>query len=275
MPMPMLSVDLSNFASEARPLRPSKIEKFLACPMSVVLSAWDEDSGGKAAQTGNLIHDAAEAYHNAKADRVAAGLTALAAARQAFPLGDAEKAERIFRLYAADPKNSEAVVLHNERQVILHLPCAKDDPTGKPVVIKGTLDQVRLEMVKGAMLKRVWDIKTGDRLTGEENLLEYAVQQAVYVLAARESLDPEIMPGGLIYTPGYERNRGSRHIPFRHGVAACWMIVQPLIHWAAAVRRGEAIFRPSPTNCEWCEHGPWPKCIQVSKTVCGLTLSGE
>lgn len=268
--LPVIATDMSVFASDKRPLRPSKTETFLGCPMSVVLSGWDEDPGGSKAQTGNLIHDAVEAYHKAKADREAAGLAALAAARAAFPDGDPVYAEKISRAYFADPANQTADVIFNEQPVRLELPCAPYDHTGLPVVIQGTLDQVRRETVGGRKALRVWDIKTGDRFTGEESLLHYAVQQAVYVLAARASLDPSIEPGGLIYTPAYTRNRGSKFIPFNHGIDECWVLVQPLVHWAAAIRNGEPIFRPDVERCKWCDHRPWPKCIKAAKTILGF-----
>lgn len=228
--------------------------------MSVVLTMHDEGLGGVSAQTGNLVHDAAEAYHKEKgtqSDRVAAGLAALAAAREQFPQGDAEKATTIFGSYAADPENQNAVVLWCEQRVRLVLPAAPSDPTGEPIVIEGTLDQVRRHP-DGR--KRVWDIKTGSAKTADENVTDYLIQQATYTLAAVETLDPEIEPGGLIYTPGYLSSRGRRHLELPLTIETCKLLLAGVPDIVAAIRRGTPLAYPSADVCKWCDVRPFPKC---------------
>jgi hypothetical protein len=255
--------ELRVFGSQARPLRPSKVAKLLGCSMAVVLTMSDEGIGNGAAQTGNLVHDAAEAYHKVRGsqeDRVQAGLAALAAARSEFPDGDPAKADKIFRAYAADPENQDAVCLWVEAPVRLVLPAAPGDPTGEPIVIEGTLDQVR-KHPDGR--KRVWDIKTGGRLTADESVTEYLIQQATYTLAAIATLDPEIEPGGLIYTPGYEKSRGRRHVELPLTVESCKMILAAVPARVADVRRGVPTFTPSLEACRWCDMRPWPRCASA------------
>lgn len=243
--------------------------------MSVILSMFEESKGNGAAQTGNIIHDACEAFHKAKEDRVNAGLQALEKARLEFPDGDPKKSEKVFRAYAADPKNADADVPWCEAQVTLRLAPAPEDKTGKPVVIVGTLDQVRRHS-DGSL--RVWDIKTGDRLDADETVNEYLIQQAIYTLGARQTLDPTIgdTPGGIIYTPGYERNRGGKtHIPLPLSLEAACILVSPLVHWIAQVRAGLMQFRPSAESCRFCPIKPWPTCITTARCAFGHdTLTG-
>lgn len=235
--------------------------------MSVVL-AMGEYEGKPSAQTGNLVHSAAKWYHKTtgtEAARIAAGKEALEAARAEFPQGDAEKASKIFSSYVADRENKEAEVVWCEEPVRLTLKADPTDPTQEEIVIAGTLDQVRR---KNGVL-RVWDIKTGERYTAEYNVLKYLIQQSAYTLAARQTLDPEIQPGGLIFTPGYGKVRGKVHLPNPLTVEQCGdlLLTVPLI--VSNIRRGERLFHPSPSACEWCKVGPWPKCHQMYKGFYG------
>ena len=242
--------------------------------MSVVLVMHEESEGNQAAQTGNLVHTAADAYHKTKggseADRVAAGLAALDAAREKFPAGDATKARTIFRSYVEDEENSRAVVVWSEAPVRLVLDAAPDDPTGRPIVIAGTLDQVRRH-ADGVL--RIWDIKTGGYLTGEESVLEYLRQQAVYTLAARATLDGSIQPGGLIYTPAYSQVRSRVHLPNPLTVENCQDLLLTLPSLVAMIRKGMPVFSPSPSACKFCDvkklGNPWPKCRQRYRGVYG------
>jgi RecB family exonuclease len=265
-PTPLPVVDppvhprLRKFATAEHPLRPSKVADVLACPLSYILSMHEEDSnGGVAAQTGNLIHRAVDAFHKTtdREARVAAGVAALEAAREKFPGGDAKKAQKIFTAYAADPENADARVKWVEQAVELTLPADHLDPTGEPIVIRGTMDQGR---IGSDGIPRVWDVKTGDYLPPRECLDEHTVQQAVYVLAARKTLHPKFEPGGLIYTPNYEKSRGKRHLPYPMTVQQCEDVIAMLPLVVAAVRRGRAIARPGVDSCRWCDHKSWPRC---------------
>lgn len=273
-PLTVVAPELVAFGSEDRPLRPSRVAKFLACPMSVVLSMYEESPGNCAAQTGSLVHSAADAYHKTKgslADRAAAGQAALDAARVKFPDGDEEKARKIFRSYAADEENQKAEVVWSEAAVRLTLDAAPGDPTGRRIVIAGTLDQVRRHS-DGFL--RVWDIKTGQYLTAEESILEYLTQQAVYTLAARETLDPTIEPGGLIYTPAYDKARARVHLPNPLTTEQCGDLLLTLPYMVSMIRKGMPVFRPSPSACKFCDMKKigyhWPKCRTRAAGVFGL-----
>lgn len=264
-PLRVISPDLTEFATEKRPLRPSRVASFLLCPMRVVLDP-DEECAKPAADTGSLVHEAARVFHTTtEADRVAAGQAALLAARDKFPHGDAERASEIFRAYSADQKNRDAVVVWCEQPVRLVLPADPGDPTGQPVVIAGTLDQVRRI---GETLS-VWDIKTGTYHSAHDSLFEYLTQQAVYTLAAIETLDPSILPGGLICTGGYSRTRGAVHVDNVFTVEQARDLVLAVPPFVAAIRRGEALFRPGLEACKFCDVKKagyaWPKCHQRYK----------
>lgn len=268
-PLKVIHADMLTFGSESRPLRPSKVAKFLACPMSVLLTIHEQREGGKAAQTGNLVHSGAEAFHKTigtEGERIAAGLAALDAARAEFPEGDEEAAIKIFRSYAADKTNANAVVPWCEEPVRLVLSPDPGDPTGQPIVIAGTLDQVR-RAPDGTL--SVWDIKTGTFHGANDTVLEYLTQQAVYTLAARACLDSSIVPGGLIRTHGYSIIRGQVHLPNPLTVSQCEdliLLVPPLV---AAIRRGEPVFRPGVDACRFCDVKPWPSCHNTFKGLYG------
>ncbi len=233
----------------------------------------EESEGGPAAQTGNLVHDAAEWFHKhaskTQEERVAAGLAALEAARAEFPDGDPAKARQIFGAYAADPINQRAEVKWIEEQVTLRLKACPTDPTGKDIVIVGTLDQVR--RVDGEW--SVWDIKTGDYKNGPDNVLDYLTQQAIYTLAARATLDPTIGIGGLIYTPAYFKARSQVFLPNSLTIQDAEDLLLTLPFTVSMIRRGLPVFRPNVDNCKWCELKKrgrgWPKCKQQFHGVFG------
>jgi hypothetical protein len=259
------------FGSRKYPLRPSKLIQFVRCPMSAFLSMTDDEGvGGQAADTGNLVHAAAAVYHRLKADgvsdakRLEAGLAELDAAREKFPAGDAAKAAAIFRSYAADPENSQAETPWVEEKVRIELAPAPHDPTGEPVVIVGTLDQVRRHPNRRM---KVHDIKTGSGKDATETVAEYLVQQAAYTLAARECLDGSIESGSIIYTPGYEKPRGRRHLPLNLSVEQCRLLLVPVVYAIAEIRRGVPAFRPGADSCKYCPVRPYTNCLSMFQGV--------
>lgn len=214
------------------------------------------DEGGSAAQTGNLIHAAAAAFHRTAASmgvnaRTEEGLAALEAARKSFPDGHRENAIEAFRAYAKDEENIQADCPWVEQRIEFQIAAAPTDPTGEPIVIVGTLDQVR--RAKDGTL-RLWDIKTGSRRTGNESLEAYAIQQACYLLAARQKLADNIQPGGLIYTPGYEKKYGKRFFPYTLTVEECMILVSTVAYSIALIRSGIPTFRPGVDTCEYCKY---------------------
>ncbi len=242
--------------------------------MSVVLVMHEESPGNRAAQTGNLVHSGAERYHKTngtEADRVAAGKAALEAARVKFPDGDEAKARQVFASYVADKENQKAQVVEAEFPVRLTLAPAADDPTQETIVIEGTLDQIRLDAER---VERVWDIKTGEYLTGDESVLEYLVQQATYTLAARQTTGRDIQPGGLIYTPAYGKARSRVHLPNPLTVEQCEDLMLSIPPLVSLIRRGQAVFRPGKEACRFCDvkklfGAAWPNCHQRYRMIYG------
>lgn len=229
----------------------------------------DDDEGGSAAQTGSLVHEGAAAFHRAAASmgldaRTEEGRAAIEAARQKFPEGSHEKAQAIFAAYARDPANAEADVIWVEQQVKLELPPAPIDPTGLPVVIVGTLDQIRRDSRTGKL--SLWDIKTGSAHDGWSSLLHYEVQQATYLLAGRATLAPDLEPGGLIWTPGYEKKHATRLFPYQHTVEDAELLVAAVVWTVALIRAGQPIFRPGLDTCRWCRFKSPKDCLPYYRT---------
>lgn len=251
-----------DFGTPEFPLRPSATGKFFACPMSVFMT-WKEEGGdsNSPADTGSMMHAGAAEFH--RTHDVGEGERALLASHQKFPQGDPDKALTIYRSYVADPKNSKAEVVWIEEPVRLTLPPAPGDPTGKPVVFQGTLDQVR--KYEGTL--QVWDIKTGSGKDPNESLDEYLLQQGVYTLAARETLDPTIQPGGLIYTPGYEKPRGRRFLPLGLTLSQVEALLLPLVHLVSLIRQGVPLFTPSAGACKYCPVRRYTNCIPMYQGV--------
>lgn len=215
----------------------------------------DEDNAGPAAETGSLVHAAADEYHKNNAS-TEAGLAALAAAVPKFPRGDITRATKIFNAYAEDPKNRDAKVVQCEQKILLTLPPSPLDPTGKPVVIRGTLDQVR-EDDDGT--KRVWDIKTGQTYYGTKALNHYAAQQAVYTLAA-----PGCEPGGLICTDGYFRPGKKVFWKYRNSLKDFKQLAE-LVVTHVAFARMKWVPRAPGDHCDRCPHKDFETCSQFNR----------
>lgn len=212
------------------------------------------DEGGPAAQTGNLIHSAAAAFHRAAASmgveaRTEEGLAALERARQTFPDGNAGTAEEAFRAYAADEENIKADVAWVEQKVELILSAAPGDPTGEPIVILGSLDQIRRDQ-KGVL--RLWDIKHTAK-SGDEALEAYAVQQACYLLAARQHLAATVQPGGLIHTPSYKKKYAKKFLRYTMTDDDVMILVTAMTYSVSLIRQGVPIFRPGTDTCQYCK----------------------
>lgn len=273
--LPLFS-ESTEIATERYPLRASALPKINECSASVFLSMqfWkldtdDDGLGGEAAQTGNLMHEGAAAFHRldkgTPEERLEAGLAALRASREKFPGGDAKRAEKIFQAYAADEENQEAKVLKVEEKVNCVLPPAPFDLTGKPVVIRGTLDQVRL--VNGN-IPQVFDIKTGKKYYGMVALDHYMTQQAAYTVAAQQTWGQEFLaagygqvePGALICTDGYFRPNGRVSWFHQWSYDDIPLILQNVVNQVAAARMKRLGFAPSTDACRWCEHKKFSNC---------------
>jgi hypothetical protein len=267
----------TDFATAEKPLRPSGLTWLVSCPVKVVLDmyATEEDTGGPAAQTGSLVHAGVEAFHLEpdQAKKVAAAVAAMQRSAAEFPLADPTEARLYFEPYALDPRNVVAEFARDadgriaiERKVSLSLPPHPTDSTGRPVYIRGTLDQIRVE--NGRQI--VCDYKSGTKLSGWDMLHSYAFQQAAYVLAARASGFPNAEPGYIIRGYGY-RVRGAK-LPAADGVfwwlpfdvAGCELLMDRVRLQVALIRNGELDFGPG-TWCGYCPQKGLDTCIPAAQ----------
>ena len=271
------------FADSKNPLRPSSLDKLIKCPLWLVLSMGEpEDQGGIAAQTGSLVHEAVAAFHleldvNKKGE---IGLATLSSSFPKFPLADTTSARLSYTHYANDPRNYLARIVEIngkfaiEYKVTLQLTPHPSDPTGEPVFIEGTLDQIRVDDDGGLY---IYDVKTGSAKGGWEMIHEYAYQQAAYTLAARQNGIP-VNPGYIIRTYGY-RVRGAT-LPSAEGVffampftiEVAHMLMERVALEVANIRRNEVHVGPG-VYCNYCQHGGLSRCIPKAEDTIGLKLA--
>lgn len=249
--------DLTKFGTREMPIRPSSLPKLFACPMTVILSFGDGGESKAGSDTGSVVHAGVQAFHRVPGGDPVAAAEAMAVALGTFPEADRKKAERWLNAYVADPTNREATV------VACELPVSLDY---KGVYITGTLDQIRQE--KGDLLL-VWDLKTGTSLLADDVVAEYQVQQAAYVLAARQTLGKDVRPGGIIMAAGYDKTYGRRFLPNGVTVAHCEHLMDAVVREVEEVRAGRRLFRPSAAGCRFCPHKPFPRCVEFSTLVLG------
>jgi RecB family exonuclease len=251
-------IDVTKFGTRDLPIRPSSAGKLVKCPMSVILSYFEDSDGGgnQGAQTGSVVHRGVEAFHRAGGDAVAAK-EALAEALKTFPEANRDKAANWLAAYVADPTNQAATVVALEQPVELDY---------RGVYFKGTLDQIRRDET-GALL--VWDLKTGSSLEADAAVDEYQFQQAIYVLAARQSLGLEAEPGGLILAAGYDKKYGRRFLPMGVSIADCEAMADEVVEQVLAVRSGLRPFRPSADHCRFCPFKRFPKCRRLASRLLG------
>lgn len=252
------------FGSPEFPLRGSKLDHIIRCAGSVALTWVKEPTadtlGGAAAQTGNLVHKAVDGYHTNNNDKEA-GDVALQQARAQFPGGDVKKAQKIFDAYAADQAN-QVTVPYLELKIEASFSPLPDDPLQLPIVIKGTCDQLRL--VDGTL--QVWDIKTGGRLTAKEYMDYHMYQVAGYAVAAAQTLQQPVEPGGLICTDGYATGQRVRTFaPWDYTV--CLYLMRNLVRRVTDIRKGNIELSPSTVNCEYCPLKSISNCIPKYKEL--------
>jgi len=247
-------------ATATRPLRASSLPKLLECPGRVFLSEefWqlmidDSDDSGPAAQTGSLLHVGAEAFH--KTQDTEAGRVAIDTFRVNFPKADSKRALKIYEAYIADPKNKNARIIQLEQKIKYEHPCAPFDPTGQPICIIGTLDQIR-ESEDGK--KTVWDIKTGTTYYGTKAINHYMAQQAAYTLASG------VEPGGLICTDGYFRPGGKVFFRYECTLEDFKQALDSVAVYVAFARMGRVI-RTSGDYCDYCDHKNFNNCSSFVK----------
>ncbi len=242
---------LEAFATPEFPLRASRLEKFLSCNWRVVLLTFGaEDKAGEAADTGSAVHAACGTWHKT-GENAAAAVEAMRTRLSEYPRADLPQAAALFLAYAADPRNIGVDLVLNEQEVTFQIRPAKEDPTGAPITIVGTTDQVR--RTNGVL--SVWDIKTSKKMP-HEVLWSTCVQAAAYCEGAEKKLGEPVHPGGIIMP-----RRSPMHIPFTFTRDDVARILDPVRHHVALVRRGIVSHVPEDSRCKWCHTGGPDVCL--------------
>jgi len=249
-------IDVTVFGTAEYPLRPSTLGKLIKCPMSVLLTYFGDSEGNQGAQTGSVVHAGVEAFH--LAGNTTQGVKeAVRLALQQYPEADRDKVRRWIDAYVTDPTNRAAFVVTTERKVSLEY---------RGVFVSGTLDQIRRNE-DGALV--VWDLKTGSWLDADNVVAEYQFQQAAYVLAARQTLDLDVTPGGLIYAAGYDKAMGRRFLPMGVTVADCEQLMDEVVDVVQRIRAGARAYLPTADHCKWCPLKPYPDCKRTGNRILG------
>lgn len=253
---------LSDFGSAAHPLRCSALPLLTRCNWRAVMLYLDllEDRSGAAADTGSATHAAVEHWHQhgdtqAALDSVRAGLAK-------FPLAELDEVRLHFTPYTLDPRNRVRLVV-NEMPVEFTLDPADRDPTGLPIHVRGTLDQIR-RGPDGRLY--LWDLKTSKK-DGYTLLHEHALQLAAYCVGAASKLNETVYPGGIIRSRGW-RTRGCDPTTAPAGVffhAEITPDVIPLLldtvrESVASIRAGEITVGPG-DQCSYCPAGGLASCL--------------
>lgn len=258
-------IDISIFGSAERPLRASSLPKLVGCPLSLVHKVmFDDDKGGKAADTGSAMHKAAAAWHINGHD-IPASLAEMIDKKGEYPLADMTEAARIFQRYCEDIRNIQAKTILVEEKVEIILPPSPEDKTGKEIVITGTLDQVR--EYPGGDLALV-DIKTGESMDGGEMLMYYAMQQALYQVGAAKKLSRRVRAAFILRTRDYFKRGGPGPVLYE----APWTDTQAaemldgLRLLVASIRNGVVHVSPG-LDCFRCHLNNPSVCLPELKTL--------
>ena len=251
-------------ATETRILRASKLPELLECPASVILQALgDPDTSGPEAATGSLVHSGVAEFHRSGENKEA-GLAALYAAREKFPLGDPTAAEKHYVAYCNDPANRGVEIVKNEEPLVCRIKAPDWDTTGQgDIVIRGTLDQIRRYPGKQ---DAVCDIKTGKTFYGEFAIRHYAPQQAAYTVGAWQTWGLDVRPGPLICTDGYFRRNGQVHWWQPWDRSHCEVILEYVAVVIAAARMGFVGVSPG-TRCGLCKFKGPENCLPKLRSI--------
>jgi RecB family exonuclease len=256
-------MDYSKFGSAEQPLRASALPMLVRCPFSfmLALSNIDEDSiPGVAADTGSAVHFAARAWHTVSRKDNQEALELMALNRNDYPAADLERAKRHAEKYFADPRNQQAKIVLCEEKISVTIEAAPEDVTKRPIVINGTLDQVREENGQLA----VWDIKTGKRLSGYAMLDDHCLQLAAYMLGAKQKLNRRIAKSGIIRTEDYVSRGAAKPVfwasPMTQDDALLHMLS---VRRIVAMIRNRHLYHAPGEHCNWCLPGKTSECLPL------------
>lgn len=265
--------DLRLFGSDAYPLRASALQNLVQCPWRVVMEYLFGrlDESGPAADTGSATHAAIAAWHELGQNAPGA-VEEMVRRGGEYPLADLDEAAQLFLLYSRDPRNVNAEFPVTdarpfvEQQISFTIPACKEDPTKAPLVVIGTVDQVR--RVSGKL--RVFDVKTSKR-PGRDLMNEHVYQVAAYCLGASAVFGEPVHPGALICPRGYGRQTPESSPPgvffdFPWTFEDCRFVLWGVRRVVAAVRSGE-VWHMGGQHCRWCQAASPDNCIPLLRSV--------
>lgn len=240
---------MSQFGTDVCPLHCSGLQALVRCPWRTTMHYLFEadGEGGVAGDTGSAMHRAAAAMH--KGSNAAESLEVMHGMLHEYPRADLQDAAAMFLSYAADDRNRTAEFLLIEKQIAFSIAPAEDDPTGSPISVVGTLDQVRL--MNG--VPRLWDIKTSKK---DPLLLlrRHQMQLAAYCVGATVLLGRTVQPGGVLCPRRYKSANPTSSPVFYH---ATWTfddaarILEPVRRVVRDIRAGRVYHVPN-EDCDWC-----------------------
>jgi hypothetical protein len=250
--------DIATFASEERPLHPSGLRTVLSCSwrsaMEHIYTHGDGESGA-AADTGSAMHAAAAHMH--RGFSVSECISHMHSCSNDYPRADLNDAVAMFLSYAADTRN-QVEVRYVEQPIAFNIAPAPHDPTGLPIHIIGTMDQVR---VIGGKLY-LWDIKTSKR-DPMDVIYETMFQAAAYCIGGTILAGTNVLPGGIITPRKYGKkgyDTAPTHHPFHWSFADIESILEPVRNTVAMVRSGKLYHMPT-ADCKWCHQRTPELCL--------------
>lgn len=240
--------DNTTFGCEERALHPSGLISLSQCAwkaLNIHMNDYEGDSG-PTADTGSAVHEAARLFHRGAS--VSEALRGMGANIMRYKLANLAEATQMFVSYAADERNRTAKVLLVEHPVKFTIAPLPDDPTGAPIHVVGTLDQVR--EVNG--VARLLDIKTSKR-DPLEVMYGATFQIAAYCAGASVLLNRRVEPGPLILPRRYgadpSRSPVFYHYPWTYDDVE--HILYGVRVAVANIRAGRVHHVPN-SECKWC-----------------------
>lgn len=211
----------------------------------------DGDSN-EAADTGSATHEAVHTWHQTK--DAAAAIDSMRVNLNRYPRADLNEAAAMFLHYSQDQRNIEARVEASERKISFGIEAAPDDPTGRPIIIVGTLDQVR--RVDGVL--KLYDVKTSKK-PGWVLMQSHMWQIMAYCVGATRVLGEPVHPGALIRPRAYPSQAGV-YFNYAISLADCLAAMDGFRYMVSAIRAGRPL--PSPGEwCEWCHLKTFDECV--------------
>ena len=267
-------------ATPEQPLRCSYAATLQGCVGLWALRAFGRDSAGQAAHNGSAVSRAVELWHaipdrSASAEHVEHVLARVEAERERWSLYEQPIVRAWTEGYVGDPRNGPRLAgeVRCEVAVSVALAPSEDDPTGQPVCLRGTLDQVR--RARPGEPWYVWDLKSG-RAGGMELAYQHLFQLGVYALAHHATTGEPTLLGGVIRLRGYDGKAGgglhATHYPYLgSSPEALSTIAGEVAAHVARLRRGEVMLQPG-AHCQYCPAGNPLTCARDVAAIAEITL---